>query len=165
MHLTLLFIVIIIHNTTGTPTICSCCADPVTDKGIIIDNMCYQSNVKSSLTTATIYTAGRNIMIENYLYHHVYYTGPRYIRLGQNWIYDTETKQTTKNIISPANNVTDIFIIPSLYHVYTEDYSQYPKHFVHKGIYYNPYHNHNAIINNNRIISCCDQWKKVNFFH
>ena len=138
-------LLLLLPSAAAAGRLCSCCLEPVVDKGVIIDGLCYQAHVPN---VTTIYNQGRNKDVEDYLQSHIYYIGPRYIRLGFNWVYDSTTKNVSIAVEDKKDESTDITIL-SVYHTYTEDYSKDPKHFIHQGI---------------KTDLCCSHWEKTNWW-
>lgn len=72
------------------------CQDPVTLKGVIISNKCYQVNgVEINRGVMGVYRGGNEeVEIESYLKHHNFYNGKqRHVNLGKGFLFNMTSKQ------------------------------------------------------------------------
>ena len=138
----------LLAEVNSATTLCSATLNPLIDQGVIVDNVCYQT----SRPGQAVYDKGKlSAELKVYLDNYTYYPGPeRYIELGQGWYYDTETHDMSIAPPKKSNEVRRLNMLYSNYHIYIEDRTKTPKHFVHVGKYYNGH-------------VCCKHWQQINF--
>lgn len=121
-------------------TLCSVSAtNPVVNKGIIINDICYQTTKREG-RSVTIYNDGGQLIsdkLKNYLTGFTYYSRPeRYISLGLGWYYDTTKKQLNYMVPPNDSHTTYLYLLHTNYHMFQEDDSiEFPKHFIYKGVF------------------------------
>lgn len=122
-------------SSSGVPItnnmICSCCSNPVTDKGVYLNGTCFQVNAPDEVVAYNlkVYDQGLRQDIINYLRDHHYYTGPRYVQLGNGWLYDMVKRGTLFNAALITVKLALITRIDYLFYVFKEDRAFYPKHY------------------------------------